>query len=67
MAQSLPWRYPHTRPEDSSRRKPYEIIGVMPREFDFPLFPGQLNRCELWLPMSFTQAETLQGSAGNSA
>jgi len=43
-------------------RKPYEIIGVMPREFEFPLTPGQLNRSELWVPMSFTQAELLQGS-----
>jgi len=45
-------------------RKPYEIIGVMPREFEFPLVPGQLNRSELWVPMSFTQAERGQGSAG---
>ena len=45
-------------------RKPYEIIGVMPREFEFPLVPGQLNRSELWVPMSFTQAEMVQG-AGN--
>ncbi|MFZ1942806.1 MAG: ABC transporter permease [Acidobacteriaceae bacterium] len=45
-------------------RKPYEIIGVMPREFEFPLVPGQLNRCELWVPMSFTQAERSQASAG---
>ncbi|MGD0912152.1 MAG: ABC transporter permease [Terracidiphilus sp.] len=43
-------------------RKPYEIIGVMPREFEFPLVPGQLNRSELWVPMSFTQAELIQGS-----
>jgi putative ABC transport system permease protein len=43
-------------------RKPYEIIGVMPREFEFPLLPGQLNRCELWVPMSFTQAELVQGA-----
>ncbi len=42
-------------------RKPYEIIGVMPRQFEFPLVPGQLNRSELWLPMSFTQAELVQG------
>ena len=48
-------------------RKPYEIIGVMPREFEFPLVPGKLNRCELWVPMSFTQAERLQGSAGDWA
>jgi predicted permease len=45
-------------------RKPYEIIGVMPREFEFPLAPGQLNRTELWVPMSFTQSELVQG-AGN--
>lgn len=45
-------------------RKPYEIIGVMPRAFEFPLVPGQLNRSELWVPMSFTQAELIQG-AGN--
>ena len=45
-------------------RKPYEIIGVMPRKFEFPLVPGQLNRSELWVPMSFTQAELVQG-AGN--
>ncbi len=42
-------------------RKPYEIIGVMPREFEFPLVPGQLNRSELWVPMSFTQTELIQG------
>jgi predicted permease len=47
-------------------RKPYEIIGVMPREFEFPLVPGQLNRSELWVPMSFTQPELIQG-AGNWA
>jgi predicted permease len=35
-------------------RKPYEIIGVMPRDFEFPLVPGQLNRSELWVPMSLT-------------
>ena len=45
-------------------RKPYEIIGVMPRGFEFPLVPGQLNRSELWVPMSFSQAELIQG-AGN--
>jgi predicted permease len=38
-------------------RRPYEIIGVMPRDFEFPLVPGQLNRSELWVPMSFTQDE----------
>jgi len=42
-------------------RKPYEIIGVMPRGFEFPLVPGQLNRSELWVPMSFSQGELVQG------
>ena len=46
-------------------RKTYEIIGVMPREFEFPLVPGQLNRSELWVPMSLTQGELAQGSAGS--
>ncbi len=44
-------------------RKPYEIIGVMPRDFEFPLVPGQLNRSELWVPMSLTPGE-LQGQGG---
>lgn len=43
-------------------RKPYEVIGVMPRSFEFPVVPGQLNRSELWMPMSFTQAELVQGA-----
>ena len=38
-------------------RKLYEIIGVMPRNFEFPLVPGQLNRSELWVPMSLTPEE----------
>jgi putative ABC transport system permease protein len=45
-------------------RKPYEIIGVMPRDFEFPLISGQLNRCELWVPMSFTRSELLEGAGG---
>lgn len=43
-------------------RKPYEVIGVMPRDFEFPLVPGHLNRSELWVPMSFTQTELIQGA-----
>src|SRR5437667_5297327 len=34
-------------------RKPYIVIGVMPRDFEFPLVPGRLNSSELWVPMSF--------------
>ena len=45
-------------------RKPYEVIGVMPRDFEFPLVPGQLNGSELWVPMSFTPSELVQGAGG---
>jgi predicted permease len=38
-------------------RKPYVVIGVMPRNFEFPLVPGRVNISELWVPMSLTQAE----------
>ncbi len=38
-------------------RKPYQIIGVMPRDFEFPLVPGQLNRSALWVPVSLTPQE----------
>jgi putative ABC transport system permease protein len=38
-------------------RKPYVIIAVMPRNFEFPLVPGRVNNSELWVPMSLTQAE----------
>jgi len=46
-------------------RKPYEIIGVMPRDFEFPLIPGQLNRSELWIPLSPTPDERSGASAAN--
>jgi putative ABC transport system permease protein len=46
-------------------RKPYTIIGVMPRNFEFPLIPGQLNRSELWVPMSFTVDELSPERASN--
>lgn len=46
-------------------RKPYIIIGVMPRNFEFPLIPGQLNRSELWVPMSFRPDELSRAAASN--
>lgn len=46
-------------------RKPYIVIGVMPRNFEFPLVTGQLNRTELWVPMSFRPDELLPQSAAN--
>lgn len=38
-------------------RKPYIVIGVMPRGFEFPLVPGSQFRSELWVPMSFSADE----------
>jgi putative ABC transport system permease protein len=46
-------------------RKSYAIIGVMPRGFEFPLVPGQLNRSELWVPLSATPDE-LSGAGAAS-
>lgn len=38
-------------------RVPYIVIGVMPRSFDFPMEGGTPERCELWVPMSYTKEE----------
>lgn len=46
-------------------RKPYLVIGVMPRGFEFPLVPGHLNRSELWIPMSFSGEDLAPNSAAN--
>jgi predicted permease len=46
-------------------RKPYIVIGVMPQSFEFPLVPGQLNRTELWVPMSFNAQELSVPAASN--
>jgi putative ABC transport system permease protein len=45
-------------------RRPFEIVGVMPPGFEFPLVPGQLNRSELWVPMSLTHDEITRGVGG---
>ena len=45
-------------------RKAYVVIGVMPRDFEFPLRPGHLDQSELWIPMSLDKEELgLAGSA----
>ncbi len=44
-------------------RKTYEIIGVMPRGFEFPLIPGQMIQSQLWVPLSPTSDE-MQAAAG---
>jgi len=46
-------------------RKPYTVIGVMPRDFEFPLNPGHANQSELWLPLSLQPEEFTAGSAAS--
>jgi putative ABC transport system permease protein len=46
-------------------RKPYLVIGVMPRNFEFPLTSGHLNRIEVWVPMSFRPDELSPNAAAN--
>jgi putative ABC transport system permease protein len=46
-------------------RKPYVVIGVMPRNFEFPLHSGQLNHTELWVPMTFAGQELTPAAAAN--
>jgi predicted permease len=41
------------------------VIGVMPREFEFPLNPGHLNQSDLWLPLSLQPEAFTAGSAAS--
>jgi putative ABC transport system permease protein len=45
-------------------RRPYTIIGVMPRDFEFPIVTGRLNQAKLWVPMSLTADEVSDQRAG---
>lgn len=45
-------------------RRPYSIIGVMPRSFQFPLEDGQLDQAQLWVPLSLTPDELSEQRAG---
>lgn len=46
-------------------RNPYVIIGIMPRDFEFPLLPGHVGQSELWVPMSPDPGEFLAGVAAS--
>jgi len=46
-------------------RKPYIVIGVMPRNFEFPLYPGHVNQSELWVPLSLQPKEFTAGYAAS--
>jgi putative ABC transport system permease protein len=45
-------------------RKPYFIIGVMPRDFEFPLQFGALSRAQVWVPLSLTPDELSEQHSG---
>ena len=45
-------------------RKPYSVIGVMPRGFEFPLEFGRLNQAQVWVPLSLTSDELSDQNAG---
>src|SRR5579859_817733 len=46
-------------------RRPYSVVGVMPRDFEFPLTPGHVNHSELWVPLSLKPEEFAAGSAAS--
>ena len=46
-------------------RKTYVVIGVMRRNFEFPLYSGHLYRSELWVPMSLLPQELSSEAAGS--
>jgi putative ABC transport system permease protein len=45
-------------------RRMYSIIGVMPRNFEFPLESGKLEQAQLWVPMSLSAEELSDEHAG---
>ena len=45
-------------------RKTYTIIGVMPRNFAFPLEAGPLQQAQVWVPLSLTADELSDQNAG---
>jgi predicted permease len=45
-------------------RRTYTIIGVMPRDFEFPLQPGRVQQTQLWVPLSLTPDELSDRNMG---
>ena len=45
-------------------RKPYSVIGVMPRGFEFPLQLGRLYQAQLWVPLSLSPEELSDQHSG---
>jgi len=45
-------------------RKPYSVIGVMPRGFEFPLQLGHSYQAQLWVPLSLSPDELSDQHSG---
>jgi predicted permease len=45
-------------------RRPYSVIGVMPRGFEFPLQLGHLYQARLWVPLSLSPDELSDQHSG---
>ena len=45
-------------------RKPYSVVGVMPRDFEFPLQLGRLGQAQVWVPLSLTSDELSDQQTG---
>src|SRR6266481_4629552 len=45
-------------------RKPYSLIGVMPRGFEFPLQLGRLYQAQLWVPLGLRPDELSDQHSG---
>ncbi|MGA9461878.1 MAG: ABC transporter permease [Terracidiphilus sp.] len=45
-------------------RKTYSIVGVMPRDFTYPVDRGRFDPALLWVPMSLTPEELSDAEAG---
>jgi putative ABC transport system permease protein len=42
----------------------YTVVGVMPRNFEFPLVPGRLDQAQLWVPLSLTADDLSDANTG---
>jgi predicted permease len=45
-------------------RRPYQVIGVMPRNFEFPMSFGTLAGTQVWVPLSLTPDELSEENSG---
>ena len=46
-------------------RRTYTIIGVMPRDFEFPLQAGHLEQAQIWVPLGLLPEELADERAGH--